>query len=129
MPARNYQESTAELREKVDMPRVSAETMCGPSAMNHRIEPEESWWLAPWRHKKTGEKVLILLGLVFCVWQTIEGYERGYVINWFTTPVYWLSLGWAYFSESGSREIIVITELGLNGSRSAHAEPRSPELT
>ncbi len=96
--------------------------------MGPRIEPEESWWLAPWRRKKPHEKVLILLGFVINVWQTIEWYETGYLIHWFTTPMLWFSLGWAYFSQSGSREIIVITELGLNGSRSAHAEPRAPEL-
>ena len=96
--------------------------------MGPRIEPEESWWLAPWRRKKTREKFVILLGLVVIVLQTIEAYERGYVVDWFTTPMLWFSLGWAYFSHSGSREIIVITELKLNGSRSAHAEPRAPEL-
>ena len=103
--------------------------MYKPSAMDHRIEPEESWWLAPWRRKKTREKVVLLLGLVVSVWQTIEGYERGYVIDWFTTPSLWFSLGWAYFSESGPRQIIVITELKLNGSRSAQAEHRSLEPT
>ena len=76
--------------------------------MGPRIEPEESWWLAPWRRKKTREKVVLLLGLVVSVLQTIEAYERGYVIHWFTTPMLWFSLGWAYFSQSGPREIIVI---------------------
>lgn len=97
--------------------------------MEHRIGPEESWWLAPWSRKKTYEKVTILLCLVVCVWLTVEAYERGYVIDWFSIPMYWFSLGWAYFSKSGSREIVVITELGLNDSRSAQAERRSPELT
>ena len=97
--------------------------------MEHRIGSEESWWLAPWRRKKTHEKVGILLCLVVAVWLTIEGYERGYVIDWFSIPMYWFSLGWAYFSKSGPREIIVITELGLNDSRSTLAERRSPELT
>ena len=95
--------------------------------MGPRIEPEEPWWLAPWRRKKTREKVVLLLGLVVIVLQTIEAYERGYVVDWFTTPMLWFSLGWAYFSESGTRKIIVITELGLNGSRSARAEHRSLE--
>ena len=97
--------------------------------MEHRIEPEESWWLAPWSRKKTREKAVILLGLVVGVSQTIEAYERGYIIDWFSIPMYWFSLGWAYFSRSGPREIIVITELGLNDSRSTQAERRSPELT
>ena len=97
--------------------------------MEHRIEPEESWWLAPWRRKKTHDKVGILFGLVVGVWLTIGWYERGYVIDWFSIPMYWLTLGWAYFSRSGSREIVVITELGLNDSRSIQAERRSPELT
>ncbi len=96
--------------------------------MDHRIEPEESWWLAPWRRKKPHEKVLILLGLVVNVGLTIEWYETGYLIHWFTTPMLWFSLGWGYFSRSGSREIVVITELELSGSRSDQAEPRSPEL-
>lgn len=102
--------------------------MYKPSAMDHRIEPEESWWLAPWRRKKPHEKVLILLGFVVNVGLTIEWYETGYLVHWFTTPMLWFSLVWAYFSESGPRKIIVITELELSGSRSAQAEPRSPEL-
>ena len=94
--------------------------------MEHRIEPEESWWLAPWHRKKTSEKVAIILGVVFCAWQTVERYERGYLVDWFSISLYWVVLGWAYFSRSRSREIIVITELDLSGSRSAQAERHSP---
>lgn len=83
--------------------------------MERRIEAEGSWLLAPWRRKTTYEKVVLLLGLVVAVWQTVEGYEKGYVIYWFTIPMYWLTLGWAYFSRSWSRQIVVITELKLNG--------------
>lgn len=96
--------------------------------MEHRIEPEESWLLAPWRRKKTYEKVAIILGLVFGAWQTVEGYERGYVSDWFFISSCWFLAGWAYFSRSRSREIIVITELELNGSRSVQAERRLPAL-
>jgi len=97
--------------------------------MEHRIEPEESWWLAPWGRKKTYEKFLLFLGLIVAVQQTVEWYETGYVIYWFTVPAYWFSLGWAYFSQSQSRNVIVITELKLNDSHSVQAERRSPELT
>lgn len=96
--------------------------------MGPRIEPEESLWLASWRRKKTYEKVLILLGLVVSVWQTIRLHERGHALDWVWMLGYWFSLGWAYFSQSRSREVIEVTELKLNGSRSAQAEPRSPEL-
>ncbi|MDE0623597.1 MAG: hypothetical protein OXH83_18190 [Bryobacterales bacterium] len=94
--------------------------------MEHRIEPEVSWWLAPWSRKKTSEKAVLLLGLVCAVFQTLEWYEKGYVVYWFTVPLFWYSLGWAYFSQSGSREVIVITELKLNDSRSVQAERRLP---
>ena len=97
--------------------------------MEHRIEAEKSWWLAPWRRKKKHEKVVLAGGLVYCVWQTAESFERGYISDWVWMSLSWLLLGWAYFSRSGSRQIIVITELKLNGSRSANAERRSPELT
>lgn len=103
--------------------------MYEPSAMDHRIEPEESWWLAPWRRKKKHERVVLAGALVVCVWQTTELFERGLVSDWLFMALYWLTLGWAYFSRSGAREIIVITELKLNGPHSAQAEPRSPELT
>ena len=96
--------------------------------MEHRIEPKESWWLAPWSRKKTYEKVVLLLGLVVAVFQTVEWYEKGYVVYWFTVPMYWFSLGWAYFSQSRSREVIVITELKLNDSPSVQPERRSPGL-
>ena len=97
--------------------------------MEHRIEAEKSWWLAPWRRKKKHEKVVLAAGLVFCLWQTTELFERGLVSDWLFMALYWLTLGWAYFSQAGSREIIVITELKLNGSRSTDAERRSPDLT
>ena len=90
--------------------------------MEHRIEPEESWWLAPWSRKKTYERVVLFLGLVVAVFQTVEWYEKGYVIYWFTVPMYWFSLGWAYFSQSQSRDVIVITELKLNDSPSVQPE-------
>jgi hypothetical protein len=95
--------------------------------MEHRIEPEESWLLAPWRRKKKHERVALLGLLVFCVWGTIELIElieRGYLIGWLFMSGYWLTLVWAYFSRSGSREIIVVTELKLNGSHSVQAERR-----
>ena len=88
--------------------------------MEHRIEPEESWWLAPWSRKKTSEKVVLFLGLVSAVFQTVEWYEKGYVVYWFTVPLYWLSLGWAHFSQS--RDVIVITELKSNDSPSVQPE-------
>ena len=94
--------------------------------MEHRIEPEESWWLAPWSRKNTYEKFVLLLGLVVAVFQTVEWYEEGYVIYWFTIPLYWYSLGWAYFSQSRSREVIVITELKLNDPGSVQVERRLP---
>lgn len=94
--------------------------------MEPRIEPEESWWIAPWRRKKTHEKVAIVLGLVFCAWQTVGFYDRGYFLDWFWISLYWVTLGWAYFSRSRSREIIVITELDLSGSRSVQAERHLP---
>jgi len=94
--------------------------------MEHRIEPEVSWWLAPWHRKKTSEKIAIILGIVFCAWQTVELYERGYLVDWFSMTGYWVILGWAYFSRSRSREIIVITELDLSGSRSVQAERHLP---
>lgn len=90
--------------------------------MEHRIEPEKSWWLAPWSRKKTSEKVVIILGIVFCAWQTVELYDRGYLVDWVWISLYWVTLGWAYFSRSRSREIIVVTELNLNDSRSVRAE-------
>lgn len=92
------------------------------TAMERRIEAEESWLLARWRRKTTYEKVAIILGIVFCAWQTVELYERGYVVDWISISLYWVILGWAYFSQSQSREIIVITELKLNDSRSLQAE-------
>ena len=94
--------------------------------MEHRIEPEVSWWLAPWHRKKTSGKIAIILGIVYCAWQTVELYERGYLIDWFWITGYWVMLGWAYFSRSRSREIIVITELDLSGSRSVQAERHLP---
>ena len=96
--------------------------------MEHGIEPEESWWLAPWSRKKTSEKVVLFLGLVSAVFQTVEWYEKGYVVYWFWISGYWFWLGWAYFSRSWSREIIVITELKLNRSHSIQAERHSPGL-
>ena len=96
--------------------------------MEHRIEPEESWWLAPWRRKKTYEKFVLLLGLVVGVLQTVKCFERDYVSDWFFMPLYWLTLGWSYFSQSRSGEVIVITELNLNDLDSVQAERRLPEL-
>ena len=97
--------------------------------MEHRIRPEESWWLAPWRRRKKHERVVLAGALVVCVWQTTELFERGLLSDWVFMSLSWLTLGWAYFSRSWSREIIVVTELGLNDSRSTQAERRSPELT
>ncbi|MYB51087.1 MAG: hypothetical protein F4X77_02635 [Acidobacteriia bacterium] len=90
--------------------------------MERRIEPEAAWWLAPWNRKTTSEKVAIILGIVFSAWQTVELYETGHPLAWFWISGYWLVLGWAYFSRSQSREVIVITELKLNDSRSVQAE-------
>ena len=98
------------------------------TAMEHRTEPEESWWLAPWLRKKPHERVVLGGALVFCVWQTTELFERGLVSDWLFMALYWLTLGWAYFSRSGSREITVVTELKLSGSRSVQAERRLPAL-
>lgn len=97
--------------------------------MEHRIEAEESWLLAPWRRKKTSERVAVILWIVICVWKTVELYERGYLLDWFWISLYWFLLGWVYFSQSRSREIIVVTELKLNDSQSVQGERRSPELT
>ncbi len=96
--------------------------------MEHRIEPEESWLLAPWRRKKTYEKVAIILGLAIGVWQSVERFERGYVSDWLFMSLCWFTAGWAYFSRSRSREVIVATGLGLNTSHSAQAERRLPAL-
>ncbi len=96
--------------------------------MEHRIEPEESWLLAPWRRKKTYEKVAIILGLAIGAWQSVEGFERGYVSDWLFMSLCWFTAGWAYFSRSRSREVIVATELELNTSHSAQAERRLPAL-
>ncbi len=96
--------------------------------MEHKIEPEESWLLAPWRRKKTYEKVAIILGLAIGVWQSVERFERGYASDWFFMSGYWFTAGWAYFSRSRSREVIVATELELNTSHSAQAERRLPAL-
>ncbi len=92
--------------------------------MGPRIEAEESWWLAPWRRKKTFERIVLAGWLVVCVWQTTELFERGLVSDWLFMALYWLTLGWAYFSRSGSREIVVITELKLNRLHSVQAERR-----
>ena len=83
--------------------------------MGQRTQPEESWWLAPWRRKQKHERVVLAAGLVFCVGQTTELFERGLVSDWLFMSLYWLTLGWAYFSRSWSREITVVTELKLNG--------------
>jgi len=96
--------------------------------MEHRIAPEESWLLAPWRRKKTYEKFVLLLGLVVAVLQTVKCFERGYVSDWLFMSLYWLTLGWAYFSQSRSGEVIVITELKLNDLHSVQAERRLPAL-
>ena len=96
--------------------------------MEHRIEPEESWLLAPWRRKKTYEKVAIILGLAIGAWQSVEWFERGYASDWFFMSGYWFSLGWAYFSRSRSREVTVASELELNTSHSAQADRRLPAL-
>ena len=94
--------------------------------MEPRIEPEESWLLAPWSRKKTSEKAAIILWIVICAWQTVELYERGHLLDWFWISGYWISLGWVYFSRSRSREIIVITELDLSGPRSVQSERHLP---
>ena len=96
--------------------------------MEHRIEPEESWLLAPWRRKKTYEKVAIIVGLAIGVWQSVEQFERGYVSDWLFMSLCWFTAGWAYFSRSRSREVSVSTELELNTSHSAQAERRLPAL-
>ena len=69
------------------------------------------------------------MGIVICAWQTVELHDRGYLLDWFWISGYWFWLGWAYFSRSRSREIIVITELKLNDSHSVQAVHRSPEPT
>ena len=96
--------------------------------MEHRIEPEESWLLAPWHRKKEYEKAVLAGMLVICVRQTVEAFERGHLSDWLFVPGFWLILVWAYFSRSGSHEIIVATELKLNGPHSIQAEGRSPAL-
>lgn len=94
--------------------------------MGPRIEQGESWWLAPWSRKKTYERVVLAGWLVVCLWQTTELFDRGLVSDWLFMSLYWLTLGWAYFSRSGSREIVVITELKLNRLHSVQAERRLP---
>ena len=88
--------------------------------MEHRIGPEECWWLAPWYRKTTYEKFLIALGFVVGVLQTVQWYERGYAINWILVPMYWFSMGWAYFSRPKSSKLL--TELELNRPLSVQAE-------
>ncbi len=97
--------------------------------MGPRIEPEESWLLAPWSRKKTYEKLAILLGLILGVWQTIEWYERGHAVDWLWISLCWFIMAWAYFSQSRSREVAEVAELELSGSRSPQAERRWPDFT
>ena len=72
--------------------------------------------LAPWDWKSTREKTVLAFASLFFLWEAIQWFEAGSSFEAIMLATYWMSIGWAYFSEPPSRR--VMTELKLNRPQS-----------
>lgn len=84
-----------------------------PFAVQPRIEPETSHWLAHWRHKKTTEKISLVGMVLLASWFTVHWYEQtDSPVTWVQMALAWWSTGYYWFRGTKGPEPTV--ELDLN---------------
>lgn len=90
-----------------------------PFAVQPRIEPEASHWLAHWHRKKTIEKICLVGMALLASWFTVQWYgNMGSPVTWVQVALTWWSTG--YYWSHGPKGPEPMIELELNGP---HLDP------
>lgn len=84
-----------------------------PFAVQPRIEPETSHWLAHWHRKKTIEKISLVGMALLASWFTVQWYaQMDSPVTWVQMALAWWSTGYYLFRGTKGPEPTI--ELDLN---------------